>query len=92
MLLRFEGDKVFPLAPMAVWDKLSDPRFLLTCLPGLEPGAQADETSARWVVRPGLSFVRGTLEVTLQRLEAEPERLVRYQLHGKGIGSSNTVG
>src|SRR5262249_53336286 len=42
-------------------------------------------------LRPGFTFVRGTLELTLSVTEKKPTSLVRYFLATKGIGSSSEV-
>ena len=90
-MLHFEGDKDFPQAPADLWAKLSDARFLIQCVPGVEKVAKAEPTQAVWTLRPGLAFVRGTLEITLTILEAVPEKSVRVLAHSKGIGSTSDV-
>lgn len=90
-MLHFEGDKDFPRPPAELWTKLSDARFLVQCVPGVETVAQAEPAQAVWILRPGLSFMRGTLEITLTIIEAVPETSVRVLAHSKGIGSTSTV-
>lgn len=90
-MLHFEGDKDIPLAPDAVTAKLGDAGFLAQCIPGVEAVAQAEPRHAAWKLRPGFSFVRGTLDITLDVTEVVPGASVRYHVAGKGIGSSNTV-
>lgn len=90
-MLHFEGDKDFPQPPAELWSHLSDARFLVQCIPGLEAVAEATPTSARATLRPGFSFVRGTLDVALTVAEAVAPTLVRVLVHGKGIGSTSTV-
>src|SRR5437588_416553 len=64
-MLHFEGDKDFQQPPAELWTKLSDARFLVQCVPGVETVIKAEPTEAVWILRPGLAFVRGTLEITL---------------------------
>jgi carbon monoxide dehydrogenase subunit G len=90
-MLSFEGDKDFPRSPSEVWNKLSDARFLVQCIPGVESVAQSEKSRAQCVLRPGFAFVRGTLELTLDLTEVEPDRWLRLLLHSKGIGSSSDV-
>lgn len=90
-MLHFEGDKEFPQAPAELYGKLSDPRFLVLCVPGIETVKQAEADHAVWTLRPGLSFLRGTLEVTLRVLETVPGQSVRLTALTKGIGSSADV-
>jgi carbon monoxide dehydrogenase subunit G len=90
-MMQFEGDRDMPLSPLAVWQKLSDARFLVQCVPDVESVSQSEENRAVCIIRPGFAFVRGTLELTIQVPEAVPESSVRLLLHTKGIGSSSDV-
>lgn len=90
-MLHFEGDKEFPQPPAELWAKLSDARFLVECVPGVETVAKAEPTEAVWILRPGLSFMRGTLEITLTITEAVADTSVRVLAHSRGIGSTSTV-
>jgi uncharacterized protein len=90
-MLQFEGDQQFPLPPKDVFAKLSDARFLVECIPGRESVALAEEKKAICTQRPGFAFVRGTIELTIEIVEATPDTLIRFSQQGKGIGSSSTV-
>jgi carbon monoxide dehydrogenase subunit G len=90
-MVHFEGDKSIPRPVADVAGKLSNAAFLVECVPGIEKIARTSEEEAAFVVRPGLGFVRGTLEVTMQRLERVPETSTRWRLLSKGIGTSSTV-
>jgi carbon monoxide dehydrogenase subunit G len=90
-MMRFEGDRDFPLPPAELFAKLTDARFLAACLPDLEKVSEQESDRAVLTLRPGLSFARGTLEVTLQVVEKTPPAAARMLLTSKGIGSSSTV-
>jgi carbon monoxide dehydrogenase subunit G len=90
-MLQFEGDQDFGRPPALVFAKLGDASFLVSCVPGVESVKEAGPDQAVCVLRPGFSFVRGTLEVTLQVLERVPEKSIRVLAHAKGIGSGNDV-
>ncbi len=90
-MLRFEGDRDFPQPPAELFAKLTDARFLVTCIPDVEGVAHQERDRAVFSVRPGLAFARGTLEVTLQVIEKTPPTSARMSLVSKGIGSSSTV-
>lgn len=90
-MMQFEGDKEVPLSSAAVWQKLSDARFLVQCVPNAESVSQSQADRAVCTIRPSLAFVRGSLELTLQVIEAVPESSIRLLLHTKGIGSSSDV-
>jgi carbon monoxide dehydrogenase subunit G len=90
-MLHFEGDKDFPQPPADLWVKLTDARFLVQCIPGVEAVTRADPDAAEWTLRPGVSFVRGTLDVSLRVVEAVASTSARLLVHSKGIGSTADV-
>jgi len=91
VMVRFEGEKDFPLAPADLWAKLTDARFLVQCIPDVESVTQQEANRAVLVLRPGFSFVRGTLDVTLHVVDAVSPNTARYLVESKGIGSSADV-
>jgi carbon monoxide dehydrogenase subunit G len=88
---QFEGDRDFALPPQALWDKLSDARFLVACIPDVQSVARAEPAEAVCTIRPGFAFVRGTLELTVRVAEAVPAQSIRLLLLSKGMGNSSTV-
>ena len=89
-MLRFEGDREFTLPPVEAHTRLADVSFLVTCIPDVESVKATAPDRADLVLRPGFSFVRGTLDVTLVLVEREANR-AKFQLLSKGIGSSSEV-
>ena len=89
--MQFEGEKQFALPAKEVFAKLSDARFLVECIPGRESTGHAEERQAVCTQRPGLAFVRGTMQVTVKILEAVADSTIKYSLLSKGIGSSSDV-
>jgi uncharacterized protein len=90
-MLRFEGDTDLPQPPAAVFARLSDARFLVQCIPGVEQIKKSEPAESTCILRPGFSFVRGTLEITMQVVEALEATTIRALAHARGIGSSNDV-
>jgi carbon monoxide dehydrogenase subunit G len=90
-MLRFEGDRDFPLPPADLFAMLTDARFLVACVPDVEKVSEQEADRAVFTVRPGLAFARGTLEVTLQVVEKAPPTSARMMMTSKGVGSSSTV-
>ena len=90
-MTRFEGDRDFPQPPADLFAKLTDARFLATCLPDVEKVSAQEADQAVLTLRPGLAFARGTLEVTLQVVEKTPPTAARMLLTSKGVGSSSKV-
>jgi carbon monoxide dehydrogenase subunit G len=90
-MLHFEGEKDLAPPPHELVTKLGDGRFLAQCLPGSERIVKAEPDVVVVQVRPGFSFVRGVLEITIRVAQIVPDDFVRYEVHGKGIGSFNDV-
>ncbi|HEY7326793.1 MAG TPA: SRPBCC domain-containing protein [Gemmataceae bacterium] len=90
-MVRFEGEIDFPQPPAELWARLSDVRFLVQCIPNVESVTEVESDRARMMLRPGFSFVRGTLEATLRVVEAVAPDAARYLITNKGIGSSADV-
>jgi carbon monoxide dehydrogenase subunit G len=87
-MLQFKGEETFDQTPEILWQSLSRPEFLCLCFPGVDRVIRSDDRSAAVMVRPGFSFVRGTLEVSFEFAETDPARSARVLIHIKGIGSS----
>lgn len=90
-MLHFEGDRDLPQPPSTLWAKLSDLHFLAQCVPDAESITYPELDVVQCTVRPGLSFVRGTLDLTMRLLDRVDESSARLHLATKGIGSSSTV-
>jgi len=90
-MLRFEGDKRLIPEPVTCWAKLTDLAFLTQCISNIEAVVQSQPDQARFKLRPGVSFVRGTLEVTVKIDQIEPAKSARYSIRSQGIGSSSDV-
>ena len=90
-MLQLSGEEHFSQTPTEIWPRLTDSEFLAKCLPDLA-SAESDG-SGRLVcrVRPGLSFIKGTLKVTLDIFDQQPPDSVRMRIHSKGIGASALV-
>jgi len=89
-MLHLEGDRDFARSAADLWAKLCDARFLAGCIPEAEV-VSAEPRRAVCRVRPGLSFVRGDLEVTFELAEAVEGQSARYLIENRGIGSNAQV-
>ena len=90
-MTRFEGERRFASPPAEVFAKLADARFLVPCIPDVHEVKALEERHAELSLRPGFAFVRGTLEVKLDIVEADAPTQARVRLASKGIGSSSEV-
>jgi carbon monoxide dehydrogenase subunit G len=90
--MQFKGEVNLAPRPEQAWTRLSDVRFLVQCIPGAEKISEATETRAVCVLRPGFAFVRGTLEVVIQRSSADADKKqLGFTVTSKGVGSSSEV-
>ena len=90
-MLTFQGERTFSKPLSHVFTRLTDAAFLLSSLPDVEEVVSADRDRAVWKLRPGFTFVRGTLEVTLTVTERTPETAATYDAVSRGIGAGSTV-
>ena len=77
---KFEGDREFALRPDETHARLTDVSFLVGCIPDVEKVRAIEADRAELVLRPGFSFVRGTLAVTLQLVERDIAIVIRKAL------------
>lgn len=87
----FEGERILPLPPAQLWPKMRDAAFLAACIPDGTPHEGGTRDRAVCSVHPGFSFMRGSLDVTLEILGGEEPTTMRYAQKSKGIGSSSEV-
>jgi carbon monoxide dehydrogenase subunit G len=88
-MLQFEGDKTLPHDPKVCWTRLIDPRFISLCIPNVELVGEPGPDQAHFKLRPGVSFVRGTLDVTVKVEMVDIEKSARYLIHSRSIGLSS---
>src|SRR3954463_9807238 len=88
---QFEGERTFSLPVEQVWARLSDAAFLVRCVPEATVHGEPERDRARYAVKPGFSFARGSMDVTMEIVEREDPGAVKFRLTSKGIGSSNVV-
>jgi len=87
----FVGERIFALPPEKLWPKLRDAAFLATCIPDGTPHAGATRDHAVCTVRPGFSFVRGSLDITIDVLGGTEPTALKFAQKSKGIGTSSEV-
>ncbi len=91
-MVSFDGQNDFPrLTPAELFDKLSDTRFLVQCVPDVHEIKEQAREQAVFVLRPGFAFIRGSLDVTMRVSETVSLSTIRLVLQSKGIGTSSEV-
>ncbi len=90
-MVHLEGDQEFALPRQELWLKLTDLSFVVQCIPDVSEVREVQEKSATVVVRPGFSFVRGEIQLSVAKVEETIPRSARWLIKGKGVGSSSEV-
>ena len=90
-MIQLAGEEQFSQELPVVWERLTDVGFIAQATPGLDRIESAEEDLLVCRVRPGLSFVKGTLKVTVEIFDKRPPSAVQIRIHSKGIGSTATV-
>jgi carbon monoxide dehydrogenase subunit G len=71
--------------------QLTDLDQLAATIPDLVSSERVDECTLRCVVRPGFSFLRGTLKATIALSEVRPPEEATMNVAASGIGTSLSV-
>ena len=86
--LEFSGKESFHLPADTVFARLLDLDFIAEGIPDLVSSEKKSETAMACRIRPGFSFLRGTLDVQMEIVEAVPPERAKMAVAGKGIGAS----
>lgn len=90
-MLQFEGTEDLSRPLSEVWPELSEAGRLVEFVPDRESLRSAGADEAECVVKPGFSFMSGTLDMTIRVLERKPQDEARVLFHSKGIGATSDV-
>ena len=88
--LEFQGEEHFAVPPERVFAVLTDLDRLQHSIPDLVSAERVDERTLSCVVRPGFSFLRGTLKLTIHLADFVPPKSATMRIDSRGIGQ--TVG
>lgn len=83
---RFAGEETFAAAPEKLFATLTDLKALAASMPDVQSSEVVDERTVRAVVRPGFSFLRGSMKVTVTLTESQPPRCAVMRTSASGIG------
>jgi uncharacterized protein len=87
----FTGEERFAAPPARVFEALTDPDSLAAAIPDLVSHEKVDDRTLKCSVRPGFSFIRTTLRMTVEIAEAQPHEQVSLRIHSQGIGAAMKV-
>jgi carbon monoxide dehydrogenase subunit G len=90
-MIHLEGQRSFAQPAGLVYARLTDLPFLVQCVPDVKEAKSVQAEEAELVVRPGFSFVRSDMHLTIKKLSEQPETQARYAFHSRGVGTSSEV-
>ena len=89
--LQFGGEEQFAAAPDKVYALLTDLDGLGASIPDLVSAARVDERTLACVVRPGFSFLRGTMKLKIALDDLAPPTKATLKIDAQGIGVAMKV-
>jgi carbon monoxide dehydrogenase subunit G len=84
--LTFGGEEAFSATPERLFASLTDLDWLAKTIPDLVSAERVDERTLNCIVRPGFSFLRGTLRLTIGLADLHPPSEASMRLLATGIG------
>ena len=88
--LTFGGNESFSAPPEQVFATLTDLERLPRIIPDLISSEKVDNRTLNCVVRPGFSFLRGTLRMTITIVELKPPESASMKVTAAGIGADRS--
>lgn len=89
--IEFGGEERFAASPERVYAQLTDLDAMAALIPDLVSSERVDERTLKCVVRPGFSFIRGTLRMTVALGDCQAPHQAAMNVAGQGIGMSMQV-
>ena len=87
----FGGQERFAAPPEKLFALLTDLDAMAAIIPDLVSSERVDERTLKCVVRPGFSFLRGTMRMTIALGELKPTQSAAMTVSAQGIGVSMNV-
>jgi carbon monoxide dehydrogenase subunit G len=87
-VLEFQGEETFACPPDKLFAALTDPEILAATIPDLESFERVGPLGLKCVVRPGFSFLRGTMKMDIEIKDLVPPQSAAMQVLAKGIGAT----
>jgi carbon monoxide dehydrogenase subunit G len=89
--MNFSGIEHFDAPVETVFDQLTNLEFTAKTLPGLERVDKLAPKHLECRVKPGFSFLTGSMQMVFDVLEANRPSSARMRVKGKGIGASVVI-
>jgi carbon monoxide dehydrogenase subunit G len=89
--IEFGGEEQFASTPEKLYALLTDLDAMRHTIPDLVSAEMVDPDTMKCVVRPGFSFLRGTMRLTIALVDREPPTSATMRVAAQGIGVGMTV-
>jgi carbon monoxide dehydrogenase subunit G len=89
--LKFGGEESFDSPPEKVFTALTDLDQLAASIPDLTSSQKVDDQTLDCVVRPGFSFLRGTMRLRIVVSDLVAPETATMQIDARGIGATMQV-
>jgi len=89
--MNLSGTEHFDAPVERVFDQITNLEFTAKTLPGLERVEKLESQHLVCRVKPGFSFLTGSMQMTFDVLEAERPTSAKMRVKGKGIGATVVI-
>ncbi len=89
--IEFGGEEQFAASQQLVYALLTDLDAMATTIPDLVSSEKVDERSMKCVVKPGFSFLRGTMRLTISLGDCHSPEKAAMNVEAQGIGVGMSV-
>jgi carbon monoxide dehydrogenase subunit G len=89
--IEFGGEERFAAPPEKLYALLTDLDAMTAAIPDLVSSEKVDDRTMKCVVRPGFSFLRGTMRLTITLGETHPPTSAAMSVSAQGIGVGMNV-
>jgi len=88
----FGGEESFASPPEQVYALLTDLDAMASTIPDLVSSERVDDRTLKCVIKPGFSFLRGTMRTTIALGECTPNDRAAMNVEAAGIGVGMVIG
>jgi len=85
-MTEFGGEESFAASPERLFAVLTNLDTLAATIPDLVSSERPDDRTLKCVVKPGVSFLRGTLKLTITLADLQPSESAAMNVAAQGIG------
>ena len=89
--LQFGGQERFTQPADVLFKRLTDLESVALAIPDLVSSRLVDPHTLECVIRPGVSFLRGTLRLAVRLADVQPSQSATYRFVTRGIGAEIVV-